>query len=229
MNIHAIFHNTTVPYAYAKDKDTLILRLRTARNDMSRVKVYYKCRYDWQNPFLEEDMKLFAQTDLFDFYEIDVQVEKNRYRYYFELIDREGNKIYLDERGLREQEVKVPEATAFQYAYIGEADVYQECKWMQEAVVYQIFPDRFCNGDKSNDPENTLEWGQPVSHSSMFGGDIQGIIDKLDYLQDLGINLIYLTPIFKANSNHKYNTTDYYDIDPQFGTVELVKELVKVP
>lgn len=227
MNIHAIFHNTTVPYAYAKDNDTLILRLRTARNDMSRVKVYYKCRYDWQNPFLEEDMKLFAQTDLFDFYEIDVQVEKNRYRYYFELIDREGNKIYLDERGLREQEVKVPEATAFQYAYIGEADVYQECKWMQEAVVYQIFPDRFCNGDKSNDPENTLEWGQPVSHSSMFGGDIQGIIDKLDYLQDLGINLIYLTPIFKANSNHKYNTTDYYDIDPQFGTVELVKELVK--
>lgn len=227
MNKHGIFHNTTVPYAYAKDKDTLSLRIRTARDDMREVKVYYKCRYDWENSFCEKSMKLFAQTDLFDFYEIDVQVKKNRYRYYFELIDREGNKIYLDERGLREQSAKVPEATAFQYAYIGEADVYEECKWMQESVVYQIFPDRFCNGDKSNDPENTLKWGKPVSHVSMFGGDIQGIINKLDYLQDLGINLIYLTPIFKSTSNHKYNTADYYDIDPHFGTVELVKELVK--
>lgn len=227
MNKHAIFHITTVPYAYAKDKDTLTLRIRTARNDMSKVNVYYKCRYDWENPFKEANMKLFGQTDLFDFYEIDVRVEKNRYKYYFELIDREGNKIYLDERGLWEQVAEVPEATGFQYAYIGEADVYEECKWMQEAVVYQIFPDRFYNGDKSNDPEDTLEWGKPVTHTTMFGGDIQGIIDKLDYLQDLGIDLIYLTPIFKSTSNHKYNTADYYEIDPQFGSVELVKEMVK--
>ncbi|NLZ48381.1 MAG: alpha-glycosidase [Clostridiales bacterium] len=227
MNKHAIFHNTTVPYAYAKDKNTLCIRIRTAREDMSEVKVHYKCRYDWENPFCEKTMKLFAQTDLFDFYEVDVQVEKNRYKYYFELTDRKGKKIYLDERGLKEEPMEIPEATGFQYAYIGEADVYHECKWMQEAVVYQIFPDRFCNGDISNDPENTLEWGQPVSHKSMFGGDLQGIIDKLDYLQDLGIDLIYLTPIFKSTSNHKYNTADYYEIDPQFGTVELAKELVK--
>ena len=72
-----------------------------------------------------------------------------------------------------------------------------------------------------------MAWGEPVTTESMFGGDIQGIIDKLDYLQDLGIDLIYLTPIFKSTSNHKYNTADYYDIDPHFGTVELVKELVK--
>ncbi len=226
MNKHGIFHNTTVPYAYAKDKDTLRLRVRTARNDMIKVSVYYKCRYDWEGTFQVGDMKLFAQTDLFDFYQIDIQVEKNRYRYYFELLDKEGNTIYLDERGLREQAVETPEATAFQYAYIGQADLYEECKWMQEAVVYQIFPDRFCNGDKSNDPENTLAWGEPVAHRAMFGGDIQGIIDKLDYLEDLGIDLIYLTPIFKSTSNHKYNTADYYDIDPHFGTVELVKELV---
>lgn len=227
MNKHAIFHITTALYAYAKDKDTLSLRVRTAKNDMREVKVHYKCRYDWQNPFKEKTMKLFAQTDLFDFYEADVQIEKNRYRYYFEFIDREGNQLYLDERGLQEELIEGPEIPGFQYAYIGEADVYEECKWMQEAVVYQIFPDRFCNGDQSNDPENILAWGEPVTTESMFGGDIQGIIDKLDYLQDLGIDLIYLTPIFKSTSNHKYNTADYYDIDPHFGTVELVKELVK--
>lgn len=226
MNKHAILHITNVPYAYAKDQDTLTLRVRTARNDVKICKVYYKCRYDWENPFEEEEMKLFAQTDLFDYYETSIKVPKNRYRYYFELTDNSGSKIFLDERGLREKEAERKEAAAFQYAYIGKADVYEECKWMQEAVVYQIFPDRFSNGDKSNDPANTLKWGEPVSTKSMFGGDLQGIIDKVDYLQDLGINLLYLTPIFKSTSNHKYNTADYYEIDPQFGTVELAKELV---
>jgi glycosidase len=227
MNKHAIFHITNVPYAYAKDKDTLTVRVRAARADLSSCKVYYKSRYDRENPFEAKGMKLFAQTDLFDYFETDIQVEKNRYRYYFELADRAGSKIFLDERGLREKKLVKNEDTAFQYAYIGKADVYEECKWMQEAVVYQIFPDRFNNADKSNDPESTLEWGQPVSTKSMFGGDLQGIIDKLDYLEDLGIDLIYLTPVFLSSSNHKYNTADYYKIDPQFGTVELAKELVE--
>ncbi|WP_139906037.1 glycoside hydrolase family 13 protein [Clostridium thermarum] len=227
MNKHAIFHITNVPYAYAKDKDTLTVRVRAARNDLTSCKVYYKCRYDFQGPFKVNEMKLFAQTDLFDYFETDIHVEKNRYRYYFELTDKNGSRIFLDERGLREKELENNEATAFQYAYIGKADVYEECRWMQEAVAYQIFPDRFCNGDETNDPENTLEWGQPVSSTSMFGGDLQGIIDKLDYLKDLGIDLIYLTPVFLSTSNHKYNTADYYEIDPHFGTVDLAKELAE--
>ncbi len=97
---------------------------------------------------------------------------------------------------------------------------------MQESVVYQIFPDRFYNADKSINPKNTDIWGSKVKTESMFGGDIQGIIDKLDYLEELGVNLIYLTPIFKSTSNHKYNTSDYYDIDPQFGTLDTAKELI---
>ena len=72
-----------------------------------------------------------------------------------------------------------------------------------------------------------MPWGDKTTYTSMFGGDLQGIIDKLDYLEELGVNLLYLTPIFKSNSAHKYNTTDYFDIDPQFGTVEKAKELVE--
>lgn len=231
MNRYAIYHTPNVPYAYAKNNDTLTVRLRAGKGDLSCCRVYYKCRYDWDSQFNVKDMKLMAQDELFDYYESDLQIEKNRYRYYFELIDMEGNKLYFDERGVseqelaRERELERKEDTAFQYAYIGKADVYDESKWLQESIVYQIFPDRFYNGDKSNDPENTKAWGCEVDRSSMFGGDIKGIIEKLDYLKDLGINLIYLTPVFKSTSNHKYNTTDYFDIDPQFGTIETAKEL----
>ena len=116
---------------------------------------------------------------------------------------------------------------AFQFPYIAREDVYNESKWLQESIIYQIFPDRFCNGNSVINPKNTKPWGYPhVDYHSKFGGDIQGIIDKLDYLEDLGINVIYLTPIFKSSSNHKYNTEDYYTIDPEFGSNELVKELI---
>ncbi|MCJ7691409.1 MAG: glycoside hydrolase family 13 protein, partial [Clostridiaceae bacterium] len=118
------------------------------------------------------------------------------------------------------------EQTAFQFAYLAKGDLYEEATWLQESVVYQIFPDRFCNSIESIASENIKPWGTSVKTESVFGGDLRGIINKLDYLEDLGVNLIYLTPIFKSTSNHKYNTADYYDIDPQFGTLDTAKELV---
>jgi cyclomaltodextrinase len=90
-------------------------------------------------------------------------------------------------------------------------------EWVRHAVFYQIFPDRFANGDPSNDPENVQPWGTPPSYHSFMGGDLRGIIDHLDYLADLGVTALYLNPIFQATSNHKYNTFDYMRIDPHFG------------
>lgn len=227
MNKHAIYHITETPYAYGKDLNTLVLRIRTAKDDVKECNVYYKDRYNWQDPYHVKEMKVSSQADLFDYFETEVSVERNRYRYYFELIDTNDNKLYYDERGFRDKAPTLKEFTAFQFAYLAQGDLYEESTWMQDAVVYQIFPDRFNNGDKSIDPENTSPWGGEVETKSMFGGDLQGIIDKLDYLEDLGVNLIYLTPIFKSTSNHKYNTADYYDIDPQFGTLDTAKELIK--
>ncbi len=93
--------------------------------------------------------------------------------------------------------------------------------WVKDAVFYQIFPERFENGDTSNDPPNTEPWGAKPKGNNYFGGDIQGIINRLDHLKRLGVNAIYLNPIFAANSNHKYNTSDYSVIDPAFGTNQL--------
>ena len=101
-------------------------------------------------------------------------------------------------------------------------------EWVQDAVFYQIFPDRFANGDLSNDPPNILPWDAPPTTWSFHGGDLRGIIQRFDYLLDLGINALYLNPVFQATSNHRYNTTDYLQIDPKLGSREDFRDLISV-
>lgn len=98
-------------------------------------------------------------------------------------------------------------------------------KWSQGAVVYEIFPERFWDGNPSNNPPGTLPWGGTPTNTDFFGGDLRGIIDHLDYLKSLDINELYTTPIFEAPSNHKYDTQNYMEIDPHFGTLKTFEEL----
>jgi cyclomaltodextrinase / maltogenic alpha-amylase / neopullulanase len=98
--------------------------------------------------------------------------------------------------------------------------------WIQDAIFYQIFPDRFANGDPNNDPPNISPWGASPTIWNFEGGDLRGIIQHLDYLLDLGINAIYLNPIFLATSNHRYNASDYFQIDPKLGTLNDFHDLV---
>jgi glycosidase len=91
-------------------------------------------------------------------------------------------------------------------------------QWVQDSIFYQIFPDRFNNGNKGNDPVNMLPWEANPTNEGFHGGDLRGIIDRMYYLIDLGINAVYLNPIFLSPSNHRYNTVDYYRVDPKLGT-----------
>jgi glycosidase len=100
--------------------------------------------------------------------------------------------------------------------------------WVQDAIFYQIFPDRFANGNPDNDPPNVMKWGAPPTSWGFQGGDLNGIVQKFDYLLDLGINAIYLNPIFQATSNHRYNTVDYYHIDPRLGKMEDFRRLIEL-
>lgn len=92
--------------------------------------------------------------------------------------------------------------------------------WVQDAIFYHIFPDRFANGDLTNDPPNVQPWGSPPTTVGFQGGDLRGIINHFDYLQDMGVTALYLNPIFLASSNHRYNTTDYFRIDPKLGDMK---------
>ena len=228
MNKYAVFHILDTPYAYGKDKDTLIVRVRVARNDIKKCYIHYKDRYDWENSYRKKEMVIVAETELFTYYQVEVSVFRNRYRYYFEFIDNNDESFEYNERGFVNKNFKYNDMNSFQFPYIAEEDLYEEEKWLQESIIYQIFPDRFCNGDNSKNIEGTLSWGKgKVNTKSMYGGDLRGVIEKLSYLKELGVNLIYLTPVFKSTTNHKYNTRDYFDIDPQFGTINEARELVE--
>ena len=98
--------------------------------------------------------------------------------------------------------------------------------WVADAVFYQVFPDRFANGDPSNDPPGTLPWGDVPTREAFFGGDLEGVIEHLDYLQDLGITALYLNPIFAAGTNHRYDTWDYFSVDPNLGGIAALERLV---
>jgi glycosidase len=89
--------------------------------------------------------------------------------------------------------------------------------WAKNAVFYQIFPERFCNGDPSNDPQGVQPWGGTPTFNNFMGGDLQGVTQKLPYLKQLGVTALYFNPIFTSSSNHKYNTGDYMHVDPHFG------------
>lgn len=97
--------------------------------------------------------------------------------------------------------------------------------WVKDAVFYQIFPDRFAKGNTL--PDIGFEpWDSAPTHHGFKGGDLYGVIDKLDYLQGLGINAIYFNPIFASASNHRYHTFDYYQVDPLLGGNEAFKKLL---
>lgn len=98
--------------------------------------------------------------------------------------------------------------------------------WIQDAIFYQIFPDRFANGDPQNDPPNVHPWGAEPTIWNFMGGDLRGVIQRFDYLLDLGINTLYFNPIFQATSNHRYNISNYYQIDPKLGEIRDFQSLL---
>jgi cyclomaltodextrinase len=99
--------------------------------------------------------------------------------------------------------------------------------WVQDAIFYQIFPDRFARSERVRKPSNLLPWSSPPSPQAYHGGDLLGVVEHLDYLVDLGVNAIYLTPIFQSACNHRYHTHDYYQVDPLLGGNAALRELVE--
>lgn len=100
--------------------------------------------------------------------------------------------------------------------------------WVKDSIFYQIFPDRFSNGDTSNDPANLVPWDAKPSILGFQGGDLRGVIERMYYLLDFGINAIYFNPIFLSPSTHRYNAVDYFLIDPKLGTKNDFDSLLNI-
>ena len=98
--------------------------------------------------------------------------------------------------------------------------------WVADAVFYQIFPDRFASSERVAKPGTLEPWDTPPTTYGFKGGDLLGIVDHLDYIAGLGVNALYLNPIFASASNHRYHTYDYYSVDPLLGGDAAFRELL---
>lgn len=224
MNFHAVYHRPKGNFAYAYDEATIHIRLRTAKQDVEEVNIVYGDKYDWPKERYEKPMRKIYSDHLFDYWQANVVPPFKRLCYIFELKSK-GRKYWYTEYGFYDQPASEINMM-FQYPYINKGDIFNTPEWVKDAVFYQIFPERFANGDVSNDPEEVESWGNRPTAFNFFGGDLKGIIQHLDYLIELGIDAIYLTPIFEAPSNHKYDIKDYMKVDPHFGDNDTLKELV---
>ncbi|MFW5873358.1 MAG: glycoside hydrolase family 13 protein [Bacillota bacterium] len=226
MILSAIYHSYNPAQQAVIDKNTLELRIETARDDVSRVVLLYGPRYtSEENPSNIKELQLLYRTTEKDIYSIRLNLEDTRVRYCFYLEDHHENGYWYNEKGFSIKRPRGHHSGYFQFPVINKSDIPDWPEWAKEQVVYQIFPDRFYRSGNNNVAKDT--WGELPDRDSFYGGNLQGIIDKLDYIEKLGVTTIYLTPIFKSPSNHKYNIDDYYQIDSNFGDLETAKKLLE--
>ena len=219
-NTRALYSDTTSEYVSPEEPDAfsnIKIRFRTAKNNVDNVLLVWKGKKYY--------MTKVDTAVHFDYYEVEVMLQDEKFTYYFEI--QSGNlTCYYDTRGA------VRDINEYYSMVI--IPGFSTPKWAKGAVMYQIYVDRFCNGDKSNDvlsneycyigePVIRVEdWEQyPASMDvrSFYGGDLQGVLDKMDYIQGLGVEVIYFNPLFVSPSNHKYDIQDYDHIDPHFGKI----------
>lgn len=187
------------------DRGRLTLALRVRPGDIARVGV----RVDGR----EVPMTAQRGDDIYEQYRASVPWNRKGVLHYaFTLEDGQGVR-YFGPKGVTAREAGND--------YVLDANTYRPIappSWLEKTVVYQIFPDRFANGDPSNDPPNVSPWNSKPEGSSYFGGDVAGIRKHLEYLKNLGVNAVYFNPIFKSPVSHRYETSDYRLVDPTFGT-----------
>jgi cyclomaltodextrinase len=223
--LEAVYHRPKQNWAYAYDKETIHLRLRTKRDDVQHASILYGDKYVPWDAMSEASMELMCHDELFDYWQVAVKPQYRRLCYGF-VLQSGDETIWKTERGFR-NEAPHEHIGLFDFPFLNPIDVFQPPAWVKNAVFYQIFPERFANGDASINPKVVENWGGKPTPANFFGGDLQGVMDHLDYLADLGITAIYFNPLFVGTTNHKYDTQDYLRVDPQFGTNETLKALVQ--
>ena len=220
LNLQALFTDGSMNYVQPMEPnpgETVTIRFRTARDNVEHV---YICLNGEQR-----EMQVSTRTDQFDFYQISFEIGEEMLDYYFE-IHSGGKRCFFNKKGTtRDLE------PFFNYKM---KPGFHTPDWAKSAVFYQIYVDRFANGDPTNDVldreyiyidepvSRVTDWGKYPAQMGVrefYGGDLQGVLDHLDYLQELGVDVIYCNPIFVSPSNHKYDIQDYDYIDPHFGKI----------
>ena len=225
--LSAIFSDETALFRTPSEPDpgdVVAIRIRTLKDTAESVRLIINGRA------LALVMRKVSTEGIFDYFETELKCINEEVSYYFE-IECAGEKIIFNKLGAKiDEKENAPEA-AYSFRF---TPGFHVPAWAKGALQYQIFTDRFCNGNPANDTADN-EYYYVVGHSKhindwnalpdntdircFYGGDLQGIMQKLDYLQSLGVEAIYLNPIFVSPSSHKYDTQDYDHIDPHFAVI----------
>lgn len=226
MKLDAILHIPMSEYAHGLDENHIVFRLRCAKGDLKRCTLYYgdtACRV---TPilFTPAPMELTLSDLYHDFYQLVLNSPYQRLYYYFELDDGWETVLYYGD--VFTDHLVDDRSEYFKLPFNHRADIARVPDWVHDAVVYNIFPDSFASARKdiSLNPSQRLYNGVPVK--GKLGGTLWGAAENAEYLQKLGINCVYLNPIFAAGEYHKYDLLDYYHVDPCFGGDEAFRIMV---
>lgn len=201
--------------------------LRTRRGAIDGGKVLYNDRYAWHGDDYEPlrhsaSLRRYALDGELEYWAADLDLHPPRLRYRFGLETADGLR-WFGADGLRDTPAP---RYAFEFDYIGEGDLPDLPEWARGATFYQIFPDRFARSAHGHRRGTVDPWDEPVDGRSFLGGDLDGIVERLDHIASLSVDAVYLTPIFTSPSSHKYNTSDYFSVDPDFGGNAALRRLV---
>jgi len=217
-----LLHKETKEFAYPLSRKEVFLKLACPSCDVSSASVVYWKRFR-QATRKSKTMSPLSFADDNRYFVASVGfADTIRYFQYVFAVIIAGEKRYFSPAGLASE---FP-SKAFEFEGVLPDDVFETPEAFKGSVGYHIFPDRFFDGNPSNDPASKVSWDAKPTRDNFFGGDLKGIEKKIPYLTDLGVNTLFLTPIFEAKSNHKYDTINYFKIDPSFGTIEDFHDLV---
>lgn len=217
-----MFHLSEHVFAYPIEADTLCVRLRSARGDIDKAHILYKNIYDHHTPPFRKQMELVAQTEDCDWFEVEITLAERRFKYYFELDDGHSPVFFCADGFLEHPK----ETNAFFYPYINSSDIMELPEWAQGEIIYQVWIDRFFDGNPHNNPPGVKPFDAFPDRNTYYGGDFAGLIQKLEYLAQMGVKIIYLSPLFQSPSYHKYDVADYNQVESIYGGEEGLKALV---
>ena len=226
MNLSAVTHECTLRFRQPIARNQIQFRLLTAARDCNAVTLHVWKRSE---PYPESVQTLPLEVRYSDGIRDEwvgnlLWPEEAHYlKYYFALRFASGETKTFCEHGFDEAE---PQGGAFELLQANETDVPSSPAWCKGAVYYQIFPERFAIGRQQSNLRDYVPWDSEPTRENFFGGDLQGIRQRLPYLAELGAECLYLNPIFAGDFNHKYATTDYLQIDPDFGDADDLFALV---
>ncbi|MDY0276826.1 MAG: glycoside hydrolase family 13 protein [Acholeplasma sp.] len=224
MNKGMIYHRPLSEDAHAIDLDTIVIRLKTAKDDIASVKLMYGDTAFQGNPvlFTELEMKKIACDNFADYYEARIINGFERIVYYFDIYGVDGTHVYYY-ADIFTSVMTNERNDLFKFPFNRREDIIYIPEWFKKATIYNVFLDSY-SFDKDTKPVVINKDNYQIKNKN--GGTINGLLNKLDHIQSMGFNTVYLNPIFCAGEYHKYDTIDYMKIDPLFGTNEEFKKLV---